>query len=155
MNIKMLIYILFSILIGYLFGKIIFNQYDKNMIDVFNDKVTLYFLQQGVYTTPESMEEHTKNLKNYVYMKDNNYYRVYAAITKDAENVNKLKEYFIDKGNDIYVKEIAISNDKFISILDQYDTLLNNTTDEDKINNIIKQTLIKYQELVVDGANAN
>jgi len=151
MKLKMFGSIIFAIFLGYVFGKVIFNQYNKNLLDVFIEKTPVFFLQQGVYSSVESLEENTKNLKNYVYVNDNNYYRVYVAITRDSENINKLKEMFVKKGNDIYVKELEVSNKEFINILEQYDKLIKLTTDEASVDNIIKETLIKYQELVVNG----
>ncbi len=155
MKLKMFGSIIFSILLGYLFGKVIFNQYDKNLLDAFKEKTPVFFLQQGVYSSIDSLEKNTKNIRNYVYVKDNNYYRVYVAITRNPENVNKLKEMFTKKGNDIYVRELEVSNKEFINILDQYDKLTKLTSDENNINKIIKETLIKYQELVVNGKVIN
>ena len=66
-----------------------------------------------------------------------------------------MKEYFNDLGNDIYVKEIKVSNRAFINIVEQYDKLLALTDDGNNINNIVKEVLTKYQELVVDGKVVN
>ena len=155
MKIKMFVYIAFSIILGSLFGQMIFKQYNNNLVDVFKEATILYFLQQGVYSTVQSMEDNTKNLKDYVYIKDNNYYRVYAAITKDIENITKLKEYFNSKGNDIYVKEMAENNKTFLNILGQYDKLIKTANNDESMTNIIKEVLIKYKELVVNGEVVN
>jgi sulfur transfer complex TusBCD TusB component (DsrH family) len=155
MRLRMLGAICLAVLLGYLFGKVIFNQYQNNLLDVFREQVTLYFLQQGVYSSVDSMNKNTTKLKNYIYVKENDLYRVYAAITRDIENANKLKEYFNDLGNDIYVKEIKVSNRAFINIVEQYDKLLALTDDGNNINNIVKEVLTKYQELVVDGKVVN
>jgi predicted nucleotide-binding protein (sugar kinase/HSP70/actin superfamily) len=149
MRVKMFIPIILSILVGYLFGNIIFKKYNHNIIDVFNETTKVYFLQQGVYSSVDSMQKNTKSLKNYIYTKDNNYYRVYVAITKDVENANKLKEIFTNLGNDIYVKEMSVSNNNFVNILEQYDKLINATDDSNSIIDIVKEILVKYKELVV------
>lgn len=156
MKLKIIIPLIIAIGIGYFFGQIIFNQYNKNITDVFNEGTKVYFLQQGVYTTPESMEKQTTKVKNYIYTKDKKYYRTYVAITKDSSNVNKLKDLFVKLGNDIYVKETTINNSDFISLLTQYDKLIQKTTDSNSIVDITKEVLIKYKELVADnGKNLN
>lgn len=149
MRVRVFVPIIFSILVGYVFGNVIFKQYNHNIIDVFNQTTKVYFLQQGVYSSTDSMQKNTKGLANYIYTKDNNYYRVYAAITKDAGNATKLKEIYTTLGNDIYVKEMEISNDNFINILDQYDRLIKSTDDKSSIIDIVKGILVKYKELVV------
>ncbi|MFA5602533.1 MAG: hypothetical protein WDA21_02210 [Bacilli bacterium] len=153
MKIKFIFSILLSIIIGYLFGQILFNQYNNRVIDVFNEKNTIYFLQQGVYSNKETMETNTESINNYIYVKKNNHYKVYVGITGDSDNAEKLKEIFVNMGNDIYVKEENISNLEFIETLKQYDNLLKQTsTDTTSIDDILmieKQVLSKYEELVL------
>ena len=155
MKIRMFGSILLAIICGYIFGKIIFNEYNHNILNVFNEKETVYFLQQGVYSTVSSMEKNTKTLKNYIYSKEDDYFKVLAAITKDEQNATKLKEFFIALGNDIYIREVKLSNRAFINILEQYDKLLALTDDHNNINNIVKEVLSQYQELVVGAQSIN
>jgi hypothetical protein len=155
MKVKFIIPIIISILIGYVFGKVIFNSYNNNINKVFNNGEKVYFLQQGVYSSVQTMETNTTKLANYIYQKEGNYYKTYVAITKDINNVNKLKETFKKLGNDIYVKEMTINNGDFLNLLDQYDQLLYTSNDNINILAITKQILTKYKELVVDNERFN
>ena len=79
------------------------------------------------------MEENTSNLAYYIYTIDNDRYYVYIGITKNEENLDKLKGYFDSLGYNIYVKEFYISSESFITVLDQYETMLSETNDSKTI----------------------
>lgn len=151
MRFKFLFSILLSIIVGYLFGQILFNVYNKQVTDVFSEQNKLYFLQQGVYSNKDTMKANTESLNNYVFIKEGNYYKVYAAITSDSDNIEKLKEIFINLGNDIYVVEKNTSSLEYMETLKQYDNLLKETTNEDEIIEIEKQVLSQYEELVLQN----
>ena len=61
----------------------------------------------------------------------------------------RIKVFFDQKGYDIYIKEISIDNSAFVSVVEQYDLLLNEAND-DAIDTICNQVLSSYEELVVD-----
>ena len=69
--------------------------------------------------------------------------------------MNKIKGYYAEKGYNTYVKEISIDNENFITVLEQYDSLLKESTDSEVIGTVCSQVLNKYEELVVrsDGKN--
>lgn len=154
MKIKLgfLIPMLAAILIGYLCGEIVYGQYKKN-VTTFNETNQAYFLQQGVYSSNESMLTNTKELTDFLDIKENDKYYVYVGITKNSENAQKLKEIYTKKGNDIYIKELSITNPDFISMLIEYDNLIANTNDINQILAIEKSVLSIYEELVLNYGN--
>lgn len=139
--------------VGFFMGKLMFSQYDDKqglkLVSSASEKV--YFIQQGVYSSKESMEKNTSNLTYYIYTIDNDRYYVYIGITKNEENLDKLKGYFDSLGYNIYVKEFYISSESFITVLDQYETMLSETTDSKTIGAICSQILSKYEELVINS----
>ena len=139
--------------VGFFMGKLMFSQYDDKqglkLVTSASEKV--YFIQQGVYSSKESMEENTSNLTYYIYTIDNDRYYVYIGITKNEENLDKLKGYFDSLGYNIYVKEFYISSESFITVLDQYETMLSETNDSKTIGAICSQILSKYEELVINS----
>lgn len=155
MKLRFILPIIISILIGYGFGKIIFNNYTQNIDQVFSESSKIYLLQQGVYSSVKTMENNTTKVANYIYQKDGNYYKTYVAITKDIDNVNKLKETFKELGNDIYVKEMTVNNKPFLDMLEQYDSLISLSNDTTNVLSITKQVLTKYKEMVVDSGSIN
>lgn len=145
---KILIPFLFSLIIGCFLGFLIFNQYKNTSKTVFSESTPIYFLQQGVYTTKESMEDNTKLLNDYIYAVENNQYKVYVSINSNKNNAEKIKKIFNDKGIDIYIKELTISDKAFVEKLKQYDEIITRSNDNSTIMGLVKQILGEY-ELVV------
>lgn len=153
MKLKNIFPVVLCILIGFFMGNFMFNQYQKDTDTVALTGENLYFLQAGVFSSLESMKESMKDFSYYIYTKENNMYYSYVGIVKNEKNLQKLKDYFRKTGYDIYVREIFISNISFLTVLDQYEMLLNETTDEKIIKSIENQVLSKYEELVMVDKN--
>lgn len=149
---KIIIPTLLSILIGTYFGYVIFKQYKNTSQSVFIEDTTIYFLQQGVYSSKESMETNTNLISEYIYYLDDNQYRVFVSITTDKSNADKIKGIFNKKGIDIYIKENNIDDKAFVEKLKQYDEIIKATNDESTILELVKQILNEY-ELVVKSNN--
>ena len=149
---KIIIPSILSLLIGSYLGFIIFRQYKTTSKTVFSETTIIYFLQQGVYSTKESMEDNTKLLSEYIYTLEDNQYRVFVGITSDKSNSEKLKELFNNKGIDIYIKERNIEDMAFVEKLKQYDEIIRTSTDESAILKLENQILNEY-ELVVKQNN--
>ena len=73
---------------------------------------------------------------------------MYIALTKNERNVEKLKGLFQDLKYNIYVKEIHITDDKQIELIEKYDQLLNQVEDNAAIQAIVNQLLEKYKEFM-------
>ncbi|HPF83255.1 MAG TPA: hypothetical protein PLV83_03690 [Bacilli bacterium] len=139
-----------AIIIGILLAKFMFNQYkyDTKLDTVFNNGTKVYFIQQGVYSSFESMQTSLASFTYYIYTLDSDKYYAYIAITKSPENSEKLKGYYSNLGYTIYVKELNVNNTDFLSLLEQYDTLLSKSSENSVIEAITIQSLKKYEELV-------
>ena len=141
-----------ALIIGFFLSSAFLKQYnDYNGIKVNNIGENLYFIQYGVFSTLESMEENTISLENYIYNIDDNKYFVYIGITKNLSNKNKIINYFESLGYKVIVKEYGITNKEFLNLLDNYDSTLKSTDDKTAISSIINQVLIKYEEVVING----
>ena len=142
--------IFLSILVGIYLGKFTLNQYGN--LDVFPVSFNfnnIYFLQYGVYSSESVMKENMSSFKYYIYDMEDDGYHTFVGITKSLENAEKVKEYFNNKGYDIYVKENSISSSIFVSVLSQYDLLLSDASGE-AIEDICNQVLSSYEELVIN-----
>ncbi len=145
--------LLVALVIGFFLADLFISQYTSpSNIKVSNIGEELYFVQYGVFSTKESMEENTISLENYVYSIEKDLYYVYIGITRDSDNVAKIQSYFNDIGYDTIVKIYYISNKSFLEQLKNYDNLLKETTDKVAISSIINQVLIKYEEVVISGS---
>lgn len=127
------------------------NQYsDLQAVPVMKSSNNLFFLQQGVYETEDSMKENMNSFSYYIYNIEEDGYHTYVGITKVLNNANKIKDFFNNKGYDIYIKEISVDNSSFLMVVDQYDLLLNDASGE-MIGDICGQVLSSYEELVLNG----
>lgn len=147
--------VLMALIVGVILGRFILNQYEfeGKIIPVGSKSKNAYFIQQGVYSSKESMQENLSDFPYYIYsIKEDRYY-VYIGITLLEENLEKIKGYYEEKGYITYVKELTINNEDFITILEQYDNLLQNSDDEEVISTICSQVLSKYEELVLQNDN--
>ena len=144
---KYLLTIIVSLLVGFLLSFYMLKEYEKtDIFPVFNESETAYIIQQGVYSSMESMQENTTHLTDYIYSVIDDMYYVYIGISLDSSNVNKLQEYYKNKDINTIIKTTTLTDQEFIETLRQYDMVLNNTSDEDTIKEICKQVLSKYKE---------
>ena len=150
---KYLLTFLVALIIGFFLSAFFLKQYDdfEGIKVVSSTGENLYFIQYGVFSSLESLEDNTINLQNYVYNKQDNLYYVYVGITKLEENAKKIVNYYKSLGYDAIIKEFGITNKEFLELLVNYDEVLKNTDDKTAIASIISQTLIKYEEVVISG----
>ena len=147
---KYFILIIVSLIIGFLLSIYVINQYDnKKSITVYREGKMLYFFKYGEFNSVDEMEEKTINLENYIYRYDNNVYKVYIAITKSLDNVDKIKKFYKDYNID--VENYYIANNKYLDKIDNLDNILKNTDDNIVIGEIISQQLSSYDEVVNNG----
>lgn len=138
--------ILFVVL-GFLVGKMLYYRLD-GVKPTFSNQNTYYFLQEGVYSSEDIMNENTKKLSSKLITNNDNKYYVYLGITKSLENAKKIEKLYKDKGYDIYLKEFSFSNEEFSTNVDQFDKLIESTNDLDDILTIEEVVLSNYEEIV-------
>lgn len=147
--------IFLSLIVGVYLGRFILNQYDDfNIFPVSLSYDTVYFLQEGVYSNEDVMKSSMGSFNYYIYDIEDDGYHTYVGITKNHDNALKIKEFFKEKGYDIYIRENNIKNNSFISVLNQYDILLSGS-DKDSIESICNQVLSSYEELVINENKGN
>jgi predicted small secreted protein len=146
---KFILPIFAAILIGVIIGKYLFSQYEGKIDAALKNDETIYVLQQGVYSNLDNAKNAAGKLNYYVIDKDDKYYRIYVAITYNQNNVSKLEEYYVSKGNDIYVRELKTDNPEFLDLLKQYDLLLESSSGDNELLQIEKQILTNYEELIL------
>lgn len=151
---KNVIIVLCAIAIGFFMGKTFLEQYEGyNGIKVTSSSgEILYFIKYGEYETMEEMESETISLSNYIYNEVNDRYYVYIGITKNKDNLIKLNNYFNSLGYIVYTEEFLVTNESFLKMLENYDSILANTDDSVVISSISNQILTKYEECVINGS---
>lgn len=148
MNIKVIVPIFFSILVGFLFGKVIFNNYEDNTVNAFNEGEKLYFIEIGEYKS-ESDVKKIKNVDDFLTILEGDTYKVYVGITKSKENSQKIKEFYSDTYNNINVREKYVDNETFIIQLKEYDKVVSIITKLDDLSSVQKIIFSNYEEMVL------
>jgi len=139
---------------AFFFGNTILKAYQTNVKPVFKEEQTVYVLQQGVYSSLESAQENTKNISHYIYIKDDDYYRVFVGMSKNKKNAEKLEGMYKKMGNNIYVKEITIDNADFLKKLDNYDSVVENASEYITMISVMQEALADFEELVIQGGSS-
>ena len=136
-----------AIILGGISGMFLFSKY-KDTSYVFNENKKLYFLEEGVYSTKESLESNTKDINPKLVIQDDNKYHVYVGITSNFDNVSKIKKMYKDKGYSIYEKEIEVDNSEFTANISQFDILLESSKNDSDISTIEEVVLSNYENLI-------
>lgn len=144
---KIIILSLLFLTIGIILGTKIYSA-TASLENVFAEGTTCYFLQEGVYSNEEIMQENTNSIKIKLSESIDNKNYVYVGLTKDIENAKKIKRIYLEKGYDIYIKEQRITNEEFLSNLTQFDLLLNSTNDTEEILKITEVIFANYEEII-------
>ena len=141
---KILIPIALSIVIGYFFGTFIYDQYDESLM-AFSDSKVIYFLQQGVFSNNNSLNDDISNLDVHLVEEENDKYYVYVGLTSSYELAEKIKSIYKDNGYSLYIKEKNITNKSFINEIAEYDKLINSSNDFGTLNKVLSAVVDSYE----------
>lgn len=136
------------IVLGASLGVFLNSKYQDKIISTFSEGKIYYFLQEGVYSSQEIMNENTKDLDVKLINEEDGKYYVYLGITREEENAKKIKELYSNKGYQLYIKEISLSNEEFFNNVTQFDLLIKNTEKEAEILTIEEVVLANYEEII-------
>lgn len=134
---KSLLVFVAGIIIGYYICNIkIFNNLFNNTYKAF---------QIGVYTDYEVANIYKEKFNNAIIIKENELYRVYAAILKDTNNIENMSKYLNNNNIEYFIKEINISDKNLISEIDEYERIMN-SNNEIVFLEMNKLIMEKYKE---------
>ena len=138
---KVFIPIFLSIIFGCVSANAVYKIYDKKINDDLNGE-KLYLIQTGAYSSYDSMVNSTL-LSNYVYYEDEDgLYKSIVGITKDKENVDKIKNTYKEE---VLVSEYYSKDKSLNKKIDNYDKELKKTLNEEDIKKIVSETLKIYK----------
>lgn len=136
------------IALGTSLGIFLRSNYQDNLISAFSEGKIYYFLQEGIYSNKEIMNENTKDLDVKLINEEGGKYYVYLGITRDEQNAKKIKEIYKNRGYQLYIKEINLSNEEFFNNVTQFDLLIKNTDNDEEILTIEEVVLANYEEII-------
>lgn len=138
---NLLVPVISAIICGYVMGKFVYNNYHDNITDDLRSS-KIYLIENGTYDSYDEMREEN-NQNNYVYYKDKDGYKTVVGITRDYDNVEKIKKIYSDN---LYVDEYYISREYMDSKQEEYDKELNDTDDVYEIKEVVDNILNLYRK---------
>ena len=133
--------LIISMLFGFVCAKLVYKVYDDEIGNKLSSS-KLYLIQNGEYITYDNMREENSG-NNYVYYKDEDGYKSIVGITKDVDNINKIKKLYSDS---VSVSEYYISNELLNNKQNEYDSLLSDTEDINQVREVVDNILNLYRE---------
>ena len=122
-----------------------------NSISVFQQDSSYYFLQEGVYTSKDVMQESIKDIPHkLVVFKDDMYY-VYVGITKSEKNADKIQKIYEELGYQIHITTESLYNEEFSSNVTQFDLLVEEAESSEDVLTVEEVILANYEELIGTG----
>lgn len=138
---KIVVPIFWSVFCGFVCGRLMFSIYEDKGSNVLNSNV-IYLLQDSSYSDYETMKASGVS-SNYIYYEEDGKYNMVVAMTKNKNNIEKIKEVY---GKDLKVTEYLLSDDSINDMIDEYDIKLGSTTDGEEIKKIIIDMINIYKD---------
>lgn len=138
---KIVVPIFLSVFCGFVCGRLMFSIYEDKGSNVLNSKV-IYLLQDSSYSDYETMKASGVSA-NYIYYEEDGKYNMVVAMTKNKNNIEKIKEVY---GKDLKVTEYLLGDDSINDMIDEYDIKLGSTTDGEEIKKIIIDMINIYKD---------
>lgn len=128
-----------SLILGTIFGYLVFEKTDFNIKEVFGEYEEVTGFQLGVFNDIEVAKEFKNKYTPSVILKDDDVYRVYYSILKDDDVIAKMEDYLSLKEISFYKKKITVHDADLISAINTYENGILKGSDKviENINNLI------------------
>jgi len=136
-----LIPLIISVLFGFISAKLVYSVYNDDVENKLSSS-KLYLIENGKYLSYDTMREEN-NGNNYVYYKDEDGYKTVVGITRNYDNIDKIKSLYSDSVN---VEEYYISSELLDDKQNEYDLLLSKTDDVYEVKEVVDNILNLYRE---------
>lgn len=138
---KIVVPIFLSVFCGFVCGRLMFSIYEDKGSSILDSNV-IYLLQDSSYSDYETMKASGVSA-NYIYYEEDGKYNMVVAMTKNKNNIEKIKEVY---GKDLKVTEYLLGDDSINDMIDEYDIKLGSTTDGEEIKKIIIDMINIYKD---------
>ena len=139
--------LIIAIVSGALLGHTLFEKFKEEEQTVFNDMSPIYFLREGVYDNLEYALANANKFDTKIIVKEKAKYYLYLAISKSEANLASIKKIYNDKN--LVVETKNISNESFLTALEQMENLFKKASSDEENLTIEKVILANYEELVL------
>ena len=145
---KKIVYFIFVFMLGLTIGTYVLNRYKALNYEETSDSNTVYMLNYADFNSYDDMVNSIVDVDQYIYIDDGSKYKTYLAIAKTKENAQKVKNIYEEKN--LSIKKVSIDNLEFLQNLNEYEKLLDASSDKQAILTIEKQILSCYEKMVAN-----
>lgn len=110
-----------SLILGTIFGYLVFEKTDFNIKEVFGEYEEVTGFQLGVFNDIEVAKEFKNKYTPSVILKDDDVYRVYYSILKSDDVVSKMEDYLSNREISFYKKKLVIHDGELIRAINTYE----------------------------------
>ena len=129
-----------SVIFGFISAKLVYSVYEEDIENKLSSS-KIYLLKNGEYSTYENMREENSG-NNYVYYKDEEGYKTIIGITKNYDNIDKIKSLYSE---DMVVDEYYVPWEYIDEKQDEYERKLYDTDDIYEVKEIVDNILNLYR----------
>lgn len=133
--------IFLSVLCGFICGRLVFSIYEekgKNILEL----NTIYLLKDNSYNDYDSMKASSLS-NNYIYYEDEGKYNTIIAITKNKDNIDKIKKTY---NKELTIMEYLLKDEEMNNKLEAYDLELTKAQKDEDIKEVINKMINVYKD---------
>ena len=133
--------IFLSVLCGFICGRLMFSIYEekgKNILEL----NTIYLLKDNSYNDYDSMKASSLS-NNYIYYEDEGKYNTIIAITKNKDNIDKIKKKY---NKELTIMEYILKDEEMNNKLEAYDLELTKAQKDEDIKEVINKMINVYKD---------
>ena len=140
---KNIILITLSIIFGIVFTFFVLNKQDTYA----KEEYLVYAFQVGAFEKEENAIDYVKYLPTSVIYREENLYKVFVAIHKDIDIINKMVVYFENNDINVYLKSINVTKEFYIN-LNNYEEFIKKSDNTNVYNKINQSILNNWLESI-------
>lgn len=138
---RVMIPLFLATLSGFICGKLVYNIYDDKTDELFTENL-IYLVQAGAYSSYDSMRTNTIGY-NYVYYEDEGLYKAVIGVTKDKDNLEKIKKAY---NQEVVINSYYLYDEDLMKKISSYDEKLKQADQEAEIKEVVIEMLNLYKE---------
>lgn len=138
---KIFVPIFLSVICGAICGRLIFSIYEDKEKNIIMGN-TIYLIEDTTYDSYDNMKASTLST-NYIYYKENNKYNVVVAMTKNKDNIEKIKKMY---NKELKISKYLISDEELNNTINLYDKKISSSDNNEEIKKFINEMISIYKD---------
>lgn len=138
---RIVVPIFLSVLCGFICGRLMFSIYEDKGKNILESNI-IYLLKDNSYNDYDSMKASSLS-NNYIYYEDEGKYNTVIAITKNKDNIDKIKKIY---NKELTIMEYLLKDEEINNKLEAYDLELTKAQKDEDIKEVISKMINVYKD---------